>query len=107
MPVEPENDDPYSVNVTGLRPYSAYKLRMRAENELGTSNPSIPSDEFKTLEVKPDLYPQEVGGGGGKVGELVITWRPLDAWQWNGPGIGYEVRWRETGDDDDGWAVRT
>ena len=30
-------------NVTGLRPYSRYAIRVRAENKLGTSEPSQPS----------------------------------------------------------------
>lgn len=25
--------------------------------------------------MKPDLYPAQVGGGGGKAGDLVITWK--------------------------------
>lgn len=39
----------------------------------------------------------------GKVGELWITWKPLDPWNYNGPGIGYEVRWRDLGDFDEDW----
>ena len=25
--------------------------------------------------VKPDLYPEQIGGGGGKTGELSISWK--------------------------------
>ena len=39
----------------------------------------------------------------GKVGELTITWKPLDPWNYNGPGIGYEVRWRDGDDYDEDW----
>lgn len=56
----------YTYNVTGLRPFSTYQLRVRAENEIGTSEPSKPTDQFTTESIKPDLYPQQVGGGGGK-----------------------------------------
>ena len=37
-------------NVTGLRPYSRYAIRVRAENKLGTSEPSQPSG--KALQLK-------------------------------------------------------
>ena len=39
----------------------------------------------------------------GKVGELQITWKPLDPWEYNGEGIGYEVRWRDAGDFEEDW----
>ena len=38
-------------NVTGLRPYSQYQVRMRAENDYGTSTPSLPSGIFIILYV--------------------------------------------------------
>jgi len=86
--------------LTNLRPYSEYQIRLRAENRLGTSVPSLPSERFSTIPVKPDLYPEMIGGGGGKVGDLVITWKPLDLWEENGPGIGYRIYWKLTGDDE-------
>ena len=36
----PDENGLMEVNVTDLRPHSRYRLRMRAENELGTSYPS-------------------------------------------------------------------
>jgi len=33
------------------------------------------SDQFSTAPIKPDLYPDLIGGGSGKVGELTITWK--------------------------------
>ncbi len=74
-----DTTDTLTYNVTGLRPYSRYAIRVRAENRIGTSDPSQPSDEFWTHCIKPDLYPKEVGGGGGKVGDLVITWKVIAA----------------------------
>ena len=66
MPDAPDDHGMYRVNVTNLRPYSTYTLRMRAENELGTSVPSQPTESLTTGPVKPDMYPEQVGGGGGK-----------------------------------------
>lgn len=58
------------------------------------------ADEFSTLPVKPDLAPEEVGGGGGKVGDLQITWKPLEPWEENGPRFGYRVFWKPTGEEE-------
>ena len=33
------------------------------------------TESFITHDVVPDKYPEEVGGGGGKVGDLTITWK--------------------------------
>ena len=33
----------YMYTINDLRPYSRYRIRLRAENRLGTSVPSIPS----------------------------------------------------------------
>ena len=72
--VTPDGTEMYYYNVTGLRPYCWYNLRVRAENELGTSDASLPSESFVTGGTLPDKAPEDVGGGGGKVGDLVITW---------------------------------
>jgi hypothetical protein len=88
----------YQLNVTGLRPFSEYQVRIRAENELGTSDPSDASERFTTLPVKPDLAPLQVGGGGGKAGTLVTTWQPLNVWEENALGFGYRTCQRVPGD---------
>ena len=74
MRVTPDVTEMYYHNVTSLRPHSVYELRVRAENELGTSDSSLPSQGFTTDGTKPDKAPDDVNGGGGKVGDLVITW---------------------------------
>ena len=66
MPEAPDDNNIYRVNVTNLRPYSNYRLRMRAENQLGTSTPSEPTDSLTTGPIKPDMYPDQLGGGGGE-----------------------------------------
>ncbi len=50
----------------------------------------------------------QVGGGGGKVGDLVMTWEPLPAEDQNGEGIGYIVYWKKKYLIDEEWSsVRT
>ena len=79
MRVDPdESTQTYRYNVTKLRPYSLYELRVRAENELGTSNPSIPTDLFTTDAVKPDRYPEQVGGGGGKICNVLTSLKTIN-----------------------------
>lgn len=40
------------------------------------------------------MAPRNIGGGGGKIGDLTITWTPLQASEQNGPGIYYKIYWR-------------
>lgn len=40
-----------SLVVNGLRPYTAYRLRLVAENVVGRSPPSGPTERFQTLQV--------------------------------------------------------
>ena len=42
----PDTKEDYKVNVTGLHPFSDYQFRLRAENNIGTSLPSIPSSMY-------------------------------------------------------------
>lgn len=90
----------YEITLTDLRPFSEYYFRIRAENSVGTSDPSIRSKMIKTLEVKPDLAPRHVGGGGGKVGTLTVSWEPLKLWEHNGKGLYYKVYQRKKGDQE-------
>lgn len=97
---QPDEYGTMHVQVPNLRPFSNYTVRMRAENIIGTSVASTPSDQFTTAATKPDMFPELVGGGGGKAGELTITWTPLPAWQHNGPDIGYRILVKTKGNED-------
>ncbi|CAD5115430.1 DgyrCDS4405 [Dimorphilus gyrociliatus] len=90
----------YNITLNDLRPFSNYYFRVRAENSLGTSEPSIPSKMIETLETKPDLAPKQVGGGGGKVGTLHVSWEPLKLWEHNGKGLYYIAYRRKKGDQE-------
>ncbi|KAL1110582.1 hypothetical protein AAG570_008110 [Ranatra chinensis] len=80
-----------------LTPYSSYEFQIQASNSLGTGIPSEPSPRHNTLNDKPYKAPEEIGGGGGKIGDLVISWKPLPPEDQNGPGIYYKVYWRLEG----------
>lgn len=77
-----------------LTPWSVYEFRVNAWNELGMGPPSAPSPRFSTPSDRPYIPPDNIGGGGGKIGDLTITWTPLLPQEQNGPGIHYKVFWK-------------
>lgn len=86
--------------LNAVSPYSTYEFRISAANMLGYGPPSIPSPQYNT---RPDrIYqpPANVGGGGGKTGDLTITWTPFVGQQQNASGIYYKVYWRRLAGED-------
>ncbi|KAF4525298.1 hypothetical protein B566_EDAN014819 [Ephemera danica] len=57
-----------------LSPWSVYEFRVSAGNELGFGLPSTPSPQYNTPPDVPYKAPSKIGGGGGKIGDLAITW---------------------------------
>ncbi|XP_059613760.1 contactin [Phlebotomus argentipes] len=80
--------------VRGLNPWSGYEFRVRAVNDVGMGPMSPPSPLYSTLNDVPYEAPARVGGGGGKIGDLVITWKPLPPIKQNSQGIYYKISWR-------------
>lgn len=80
--------------VHGLTPWSGYEFCVRAVNDVGLGTLSPPSPLYSTLNDIPYDPPGKVGGGGGKIGDLVITWIPLPKEKQNSHGVYYKVSWR-------------
>jgi len=95
------------VTLTGLAPWSFYRFRVYAVNKYGEGSTSVPSPIYQTLEDKPSEPVAWVGGGGGKVGTLVIQWEPVPKEFQNGDGFGYIVKWKETGKEEQQWDMET
>lgn len=83
--------------VEGLSPYCSYEFAVAAVNNLGVGPQSLPSPSHNTLHDKPYTAPRNVFGGGGKIGDLIITWDPLPPMEQNAPGIHYKVYYRLNG----------
>jgi hypothetical protein len=77
-----------------FNPYSIYEFRVQAFNEFGYSPPSMASPQYRTATEKPMKAPSNIGGGGGNIGDLTITWNPLSLSDQNAPGIYYKIFWR-------------
>lgn len=77
-----------------LTPWAFYEFRVSAWNELGAGPYSAPSPKYQTLRDRPRIAPSNVGGGGGKIGDLTVTWTPLRPEQQHAPGIHYKVFWK-------------
>nr|XP_056703710.1 neuronal cell adhesion molecule isoform X20 [Euleptes europaea] len=89
-----------------LSPYVNYSFRVIAVNEIGKSQPSDPSEKYLTESAKPDENPTVIQGNGSEPDKLVIMWEPLKRIQANGPGLQYQVSWRQK-DVDDEWTSVT
>ncbi|XP_015510203.1 contactin [Neodiprion lecontei] len=82
-----------------LNPHTTYEFRVSAINDLGIGDPSSPSPQYSTPSAKPGMAPINIGGGGGKIGDLTITWTPLKSSEQNGPGIYYKIYWRRKSEE--------
>ncbi|XP_071961512.1 contactin-3-like [Antedon mediterranea] len=88
-----------SVTLINLSPWSVYMFRVLAVNRFGAGEPSDSSPEFTTQPAVPTKAPSNLGGGGGREGQLRITWQPLGMEDWNAPSIYYKVYWARVGSE--------
>ena len=58
-----------------LSPGCTYEFRVAAANALGYGVFSSPSPQYRTPPDRPYKFPARIGGGGGKIGDLTITWQ--------------------------------
>ncbi|XP_078691032.1 protein sidekick-2-like isoform X2 [Branchiostoma floridae x Branchiostoma belcheri] len=93
----PERVDPsLSVYVlTDLQPYTTYKVRIRAANDIGESDWSLESNTFTTLQAAPsgpptitDFYPYTTTS-------VKVIWRAPPANTHNGAITGYRIQYRK------------
>nr|KAI8744112.1 contactin-like; partial [Biomphalaria glabrata] len=85
----------------GLSPGTSYMFRVAAGNDQAGYGPasSEPSKWYHMNNAAPVFAPSNVGGGGGSVGLLRITWDPLPRSQWGAPDVRYIVYYRRQQED--------
>ncbi|XP_045597115.1 contactin [Procambarus clarkii] len=79
-----------------LSPWASHEFRVLGVNSLGSGQFSAPSPQANTKQDRPFTTPTNLGGGGGKTGDLTITWDPLPGEYQNSPGVYYKLFWRRT-----------
>ncbi|XP_050730835.1 contactin-like isoform X1 [Eriocheir sinensis] len=79
-----------------LSPWAAHEFRVQGVNILGEGQYSKASPQANTRPDRPFTTPRNLGGGGGKTGDLTITWEPLSGEHQNAPGVYYKLFWRRT-----------
>ncbi|KOB72568.1 Down syndrome cell adhesion molecule-like protein, partial [Operophtera brumata] len=84
----------FEYRLDGLRPATAYALRLAAINAIGDSDYSDPVI-IQTLEEAPAEPPHNVQVTATAPGELLVKWQPPSQETWNGELLGYVVSWRE------------
>ncbi|KAJ8008778.1 hypothetical protein DPEC_G00081950 [Dallia pectoralis] len=89
-------------DVVDLFPWMQYEFRVYATNEFGDGEASIPSIKIKTWDAVPVVAPTNVGGYGGKDGELIVTWTPVKPQYFYGKKFGYVVAFKPH-DEFDWW----
>ncbi|KAK2825500.1 hypothetical protein Q7C36_019427 [Tachysurus vachellii] len=78
-----------------LKPYLSYRFRVIAINEIGKSDPSLPSAPHSTPPARPSSNPEGVRSESLDPETLVITWKEMDRRNFNGPDFEYKVMWRK------------
>lgn len=63
-----------SILVTGLVPFTTYRLRLIATNVVGSSQPSEPCKEFQTIQAPPRHPPKNVTVRAVSANNLRVRW---------------------------------
>ncbi|KAM8822027.1 protein sidekick-1-like [Synchiropus picturatus] len=81
--------------VEGLRPFTSYRLRMLAANDVGDSVPSKESEAVTTLQDVPDQAPEILAVKPSTTTSVLVQWkRPSDS-STNGVLTGFRLYYRE------------
>lgn len=71
---EVSDPDASTITVGGLIPFMQYKLRLIANNVVGSSQPSEPTKEFQTIQAPPSHPPRNVTVRAMSATELRVRW---------------------------------
>ncbi|KAJ8966484.1 hypothetical protein NQ317_018469 [Molorchus minor] len=92
---EISDPDAITITVTGLVPFTIYRLRLIANNVVGASVPSEATKEFQTIQAPPCTPPKNVTVRAMSATELRVRWIPLQQIEWFGNPRGYNITYIE------------
>lgn len=72
-----------------------YTFRVIARNSRGESEPGFKKGKVcSTKAYYPYTNPKGVRAEGSEPNNMIIEWKPMDKYDWNGPGLQYIVRYK-------------
>ncbi|XP_073831581.1 sidekick cell adhesion molecule isoform X13 [Musca autumnalis] len=96
---EISDPDAETLTVTGLTPFTQYRLRLSATNVVGTSKASEPTKDFQTIQARPMHPPFNVTVRAMSATQLRVRWIPLQQTEWYGNPRGYNITYRQVESD--------
>ncbi|ELR50265.1 Protein sidekick-2, partial [Bos mutus] len=78
-----------------LKPFTSYKFRVKATNDIGDSEFSEESEPLTTLQAAPDEAPTIVSVTPHTTTSVLIRWQPPSEDKINGILLGFRIRYRE------------
>ncbi|XP_039216202.1 protein sidekick-1 isoform X2 [Crotalus tigris] len=78
-----------------LNPFTSYKLRLKATNDVGDSNFGAETEAVTTLQDVPDEPPSSVSVTPYTTSSVLIQWQPPKVESLNGLLLGYRIYYRE------------
>ncbi|XP_017048176.1 protein sidekick isoform X5 [Drosophila ficusphila] len=92
---EISDPDAETLTVTGLVPFTQYRLRLSASNVVGSSRPSEATKDFQTIQARPKHPPFNVTVRAMSAQQLRVRWIPLQQTEWYGNPRGYNISYRQ------------
>ncbi|XP_031981547.1 protein sidekick-1 isoform X2 [Corvus moneduloides] len=81
--------------VESLNPFTSYKLRVKATNDIGDSDFSAETEAVTTLQDVPDEPPSSVLVTPHTTSSVLVQWQPPKVESLNGLLLGYRIYYRE------------
>ncbi|XP_045693230.1 protein sidekick-2 isoform X1 [Phyllostomus hastatus] len=81
--------------VDKLKPFTSYKFRVKATNDIGDSEFSEESEPLTTLQAAPDEAPTIISVTPHTTTSVLIRWQPPAEDKINGILLGFRIRYRE------------
>ncbi|CAJ0932166.1 unnamed protein product [Ranitomeya imitator] len=90
-----ENKLQSNIAASGLKPFTTYKFRVKATNDIGDSEYSAESESLTTLQAAPDDAPAILSVTPQTTTSVLIHWQAPAEDKINGILLGYRIRYRE------------